>query len=208
MASLVITGTGQSSHVPDTPLSLCPPTHHCHCAHRHTTVTVPTDTPLSLCPPTHHCHCAHRHTTVTVPTDTPLSLCPPTHHCHCAHRHTTVTVPTDTPLSLCPPTHHCHCAHRHTTVTVPTDHLAKWLRRPPPERKTRGSLPASFRDFSPGSSHTSDLKTDTPGVTLVGVWRYKVTAGTGWSGVSIPWLGEVESLICNFSLSVAARTIV
>ena len=43
---------------------------------------------------------------------------------------------------------------------------------------------------------------------LPGAWRYRVSAGTGRPGVSILWLGEVESLICNFSLSVAARKLV
>ena len=38
-------------------------------------------------------------------------------------------------------------------------------------------------DFS-GSSHTSDLKTGTPVATLPGAWRM-VSAGAGWSGVSI-----------------------
>ena len=37
---------------------------------------------------------------------------------------------------------------------------------------------------------------------------YRVSAGTGWPGVSILWLGEIECLICNFYLSVAARNIV
>ena len=36
-----------------------------------------------------------------------------------------------------------------------------------------------------GSSHTSDLKTGTPVATLPGTWHYKVSAGTGWPGVSI-----------------------
>ena len=40
------------------------------------------------------------------------------------------------------------------------------------------------RDFS-GSSHTCDL-IDTPVTTLPGAWRYKVSAGTGRPGVSIP----------------------
>ena len=64
-----------------------------------------------------------------------------------------------------------------------------------------------WRDFS-WSSHTSDLKIDTPVATLPGVWHYRVIAGTGWPGVSILWLGEVESWICNFYLSVAALKIV
>ena len=40
------------------------------------------------------------------------------------------------------------------------------------------------RDF-PGSSHTSDLKIGTPVATLPGAWRYRVSAGTGWFGVSM-----------------------
>ena len=31
----------------------------------------------------------------------------------------------------------------------------------------------------------SDLKMDTPVATLPGAWRYRVSAGTGWPGVSI-----------------------
>ena len=60
------------------------------------------------------------------------------------------------------------------------------------------------RDFS-RSNHTSDFKTGTPVATLPGTWRYRVRAGTGWPGVSILQLGEIESLICNFCLNVAAR---
>ena len=56
-----------------------------------------------------------------------------------------------------------------------------------------------------GSSHTSDIKIGTPVATLPGAWRYRVSTGTDRPGVSILWLGEVESLICNFYVSVAAR---
>ena len=63
------------------------------------------------------------------------------------------------------------------------------------------------RDFS-RSSHTSDLKIGTQVATLPGTWHYGVSAGTGWPGVCILSLGEEESLICNFCLSVAARKIV
>ena len=45
----------------------------------------------------------------------------------------------------------------------------------------------------PGSSHTSALKIDTPVATLPGAWRYRVSAGTGWPGVIILWLSEMES---------------
>ena len=41
------------------------------------------------------------------------------------------------------------------------------------------------RDFFPVSSHTSDLKLGTPVATLPGAWRSRVSAGTGWPGVSI-----------------------
>ena len=81
------------------------------------------------------------------------------------------------------------------------------VRRPPRERKVPGSNPACAGIFL-GSSHTSDLKIGTPVATLPGAWRYRVSAGTGRPGVSILWLGEMESLICSFYLSVAARQIV
>ena len=63
-------------------------------------------------------------------------------------------------------------------------------------------------DFFPGLSHTSDLKIGTPVATLPGAWCYRVSAGTGRPGVRILWLGEMESLICNFYLKVAAHKIV
>ena len=52
------------------------------------------------------------------------------------------------------------------------------VRRPPRERKVRGSNPASDGIFS-GSSHTSDLKIGTPVATLPGAWHYRVSTGTG-----------------------------
>ena len=81
------------------------------------------------------------------------------------------------------------------------------VRRPPRERKVSGSNPACAGIFS-GSSHTSDLNIGTPATTLPGAWRYWVSTGTGRPGVSILGLGEVERLICNFYLGVAARKIV
>ena len=59
------------------------------------------------------------------------------------------------------------------------------------------------QDFSE-SSYTSDLKIATSVATLL----YRVSVGTGLPGVSILWLGEMESWICNFYLSVAAHTTV
>ena len=58
------------------------------------------------------------------------------------------------------------------------------------------------------SSHTSDLKIDTPVAALPGAVHYWVSTETGWPSVSILRLGEVESLICSFYLSVAAHTVV
>ena len=43
--------------------------------------------------------------------------------------------------------------------------------------------------------------------TLLGAWCYRASAGTGWPGVSILWQGEIESLICNFYLSVVYERI-
>ena len=81
------------------------------------------------------------------------------------------------------------------------------VRRLPRERKVPGSNPAYARIFS-GSSHTCDLNIGIPVATLPGAWRYRVSAGTGRPGVSILWLAEMESLICDFYLSVAAHKIV
>ena len=81
------------------------------------------------------------------------------------------------------------------------------MMHPPREWKFPGLNPARAGMF-PGSSHTSDLKIGTPVAILPGAWCYRVSAGTGWPGVSILWLGEVESWMCNFCLSVAARKIV
>ena len=66
---------------------------------------------------------------------------------------------------------------------------------------------ACARIFS-GSSHTSDSKIGAPVATLPGAWRCRVSTGTGQPGVSILWLGEMESLVCSFSLSVTAPKIV
>ena len=91
----------------------------------------------------------------------------------------------------------------HSTASV-----AKWVRRPPRERKIPGSNPDCTGTFSAGSCHSIELKFDTSVTTLPCALRYRVSAGTGQPGVSILWLGEVESLNCNFYLSLAPRTIV
>ena len=49
----------------------------------------------------------------------------------------------------------------------------------------RGSIPAFGVDFFPRSTHTSDVKTYHSVETLPGVWRYRLSVGTGWPGVSI-----------------------
>ena len=50
------------------------------------------------------------------------------------------------------------------------------------------------------SSHTSNLEIGALVVILLSTWHYRVSAGAGWPGVSILWLGEIASLICIFSV--------
>ena len=88
-----------------------------------------------------------------------------------------------------------------------TDRLVRLVVKASTSRAEDPGFESRLRlDFS-ASSPTRDLKIGTPVATPPGAWRYRVNAGTGWPGVSILWLGEVESLICNFYLSVAARQI-
>ena len=47
--------------------------------------------------------------------------------------------------------------------------------------------------FFPGRQ-TCDLNTGVPVATLPGVWHKRFSAGTGWHGVSMLWLGEIASL--------------
>ena len=68
-----------------------------------------------------------------------------------------------------------HLEHRLVGIVV---------RRLPREQKIPGSNPACVGIFS-GLSHTSDLKIGTSLATLPGAWRYRISAGTGWPGVSI-----------------------
>ena len=70
----------------------------------------------------------------------------------------------------------------------------------------RGSIHplAPFGFFFPESSHASDLKSSTPGAQhsiLGSALRLVGPVSESWT-----W-GEIESLICNFYRSVAARTI-
>ena len=93
----------------------------------------------------------------------------------------------------CPTKCNAPLGHFHTQLTTS---LAQWLRCPPREWKILGSNPICAGIF-PGSSHTSDLKIGTPVATLPGAWLYRVSAGTSWPSVSILWLGEMQSLVCN-----------
>ena len=68
-------------------------------------------------------------------------------------------------------------------------------------------IPLSTRGISRVESYQW-LKIVTLVATLPGAWGIKVGVGTGWPGVSILWLFEMESLICDFYLSVAARKLV
>ena len=68
----------------------------------------------------------------------------------------------------------------------------------------RSNPPLRRGDFSM-SSHTSDLEIGIPVATLPGAWRCTVRPGIG---VSVQSLGEVESCICVFYISVVTRRIV
>ena len=71
-------------------------------------------------------------------------------------------------------------------VTAPADRLVGLVVKASASRvKIPSSNPACAEIIFPGSSHTSDLKIGTPVATLPGAWRYRVSAGTGWPGVSI-----------------------
>ena len=70
---------------------------------------------------------------------------------------------------------------------------------PPPSRP-----PLRFTQ----STNTSDLNNGTLVATLPGAWHYRVRARTGWPGASMLLPGEIASLISDFYLSMAARTIV
>ena len=74
----------------------------------------------------------------------------------------------------------CSVSERLGCVTVLSPHRLVGL-----VRKVPGSNPTCAGIFS-GSSHTSDLNIGTPVATLPGAWRYRVSAGTGRPGVSIP----------------------
>ena len=122
-------------------------------------------------------------------------------------------------LPLPPTTAMSHLANFMSLPFAPSSDpnpLSLPVRRPPPWPSGEASASTAedpgfesrIRQIFSGSSHTSDFKIGTPVATLPGAWRYRVSTGTGQPGVSILWLGEVECLICNFYLNVAARKIV
>ena len=93
-----------------------------------------------------------------------------------------VSTPISSITHLCPP--FSHTSGLKIVSLVATALLAQWLRRLPGEWKIPGSNHACARIFL-GSSHARYLKIGTPVATLPGAWRYRVSAGTGWPGVSI-----------------------
>ena len=95
-------------------------------------------------------------------------------------------------------------------VQYSTPRIGLVVRGPSRQRRTWVQFPLSPWIFFRVESYQWITKKFFPVVTgtLPGVPRYRVSTGTGWSGVSILRLGEMESFICNFYLSVAARQIV
>ena len=90
----------------------------------------------------------------------------------------------------------------------PATSLAWWLRHLPWKQQTWVWFPAFSLDLFCRYSHTSDLKTGISVATLPCNWCYRVSAGTGWPGVSILWLDQIESLIYNLCLSMASLAVV
>ena len=53
-------------------------------------------------------------------------------------------------------------------------------------------------------SHTSDVQIGTLVVTLPGAWWRRINDSIGWPRISILWMKEIASLICNFYVTVAS----
>ena len=85
-----------------------------------------------------------------------------------------------------------HIFHPHThTAGVEWCGTGHWeLTCPPPERLTWVRFPTFARDVCPGpvTPGTSKLV-----LRWLRLWRCRVSSWTGWPGVSILWLGEVDS---------------
>ena len=134
-----------------------------------------------------------------------------THH-HFPHNATTVTQSRNVSTCTVVTRPHIQKSHKHVDLWLLGNVVPHYSR-------TAGRSSSASRAEGPGSnpacneiffrsSHSSDLKIGASVATLPGAWRYGVSAETGRPGVKILWSGEVESLICNFYLSVAARKIV
>ena len=93
-------------------------------------------------------------------------------------------------------------------IFIEWDHLAGLVVKASALRAKDPGFHSRLCQYFFGWSHTIDLKIEIPVATLPGAWRCRVSAWTGWPGVSILWLGEIGSVIYNFYLSVAACTIV
>ena len=75
--------------------------------------------------------------------------------------------------------------HRHITTSLAEDRLVGLVVKVSTSRAEDPGFESHLRwDFS-WSRQTSDLKIGTPVATLPGARRYRVSAGTGWPGVSI-----------------------
>ena len=93
--------------------------------------------------------------------------------------------------SLSSPTVALHGARRHDpgvakAFTHRTDRLLGLVVKAAASRAGDPGFESRLRrDFFGVESYTSDFKIGTPVATLPGAWRYRVSAGTGWPGVSI-----------------------
>ena len=80
---------------------------------------------------------------------------------------------------------HCAPLKGETIIVKVTTHLVGLVVKASASRAEDPGFESYLHwDFS-GSSHTSDLKIGTLVATLTGAWRYRVSSGTGWPGISI-----------------------
>ena len=94
-----------------------------------------------------------------------------------------------------PPSPPLKCKALWISLPCPMHRLVGLVVKAPASRAEDPGFDSHFRrgDFS-GSSHSSDLKIGAPVANLPGIWQHRVSAGTGWPGVSILRLGEIKRL--------------
>ena len=84
----------------------------------------------------------------------------------------------------------------------PSNPLHWW---PGGEVSTLKAEEAGIDPCFPWGIHFRDFNIGTQVASLRAAWYYRVSTMAGWPCVGILWVGEMATLSCNFSLSVAAH---